>query len=148
MKPKQPAPAEAISNEEQSGTRQWRRKKPIGDPEDAKPRASRYDIRRRHLGDELSAAEEEPILERDIGELKARADATDKAIGRIEETLNRLDAGLRDNRDALSNLRVDIAKLPTKTALFGYTSTVAALAVAVIGVFIGILAYLGQLPGQ
>lgn len=98
-------------------------------------------------------------VERELGELKARADATDKTLARMEEAFNRLgdklDAGLRENREAfaatqerIADLRIDIAKVPTKTALFGYTSTVAALAVAVIGVFIGILAYLGQLPGQ
>lgn len=105
-------------------------------------------------------------MERDIGELTARADAGERALSRMEENftrlMDRIDAGQRETRerfeatrgtldatqDRIAELRVEIAKVPTKTALFGYTSTVAALAFAIVGIFVGILAYLGQLPGQ
>ncbi len=46
----------------------------------------------------------------------------------------------------IADIRIGLAQLPTSARLFGYTATVGALAVAVVAVFIGVLAYTGTIP--
>ena len=46
----------------------------------------------------------------------------------------------------LGDIKVQLALIPTSNKLFGYTATVAALAIAVVSVFVGVLAYVGALP--
>ena len=74
-------------------------------------------------------------------------------VSRLEATVEHIDKDLAEIKadqksmfGVLTDIRVEIAKRPTSERLFGYTATVAALAFAVVAIFVGVLAYLGALP--
>ncbi|WP_085905890.1 hypothetical protein [Kiloniella majae] len=52
--------------------------------------------------------------------------------------------GLRDDQRAII---LSLAKMPSRTALFGYTATVASLCIAVVAIFVGVLSYIGTISG-
>ena len=69
-------------------------------------------------------------------------------ITRLEVEFEHVRKDLDEIKSDTKDILVKVASVPTSDKLFGYTATVAALAVAVIGVFIGVLAYVGKLGGS
>lgn len=65
-------------------------------------------------------------------------------ITRLEVEFEHVRKDLDEIKSDTKDILVKLASVPTSDKLFGYTATVAALAVAIIGVFIGVLAYVGK----
>ena len=74
-------------------------------------------------------------------------------VSRLEATVEHIDRDLTEMKGdikgifgILTDIRVEIAKRPTTGGLWGMVATVLGVAIAMIGIFIGILAYLGKVP--
>jgi hypothetical protein len=75
-----------------------------------------------------------------------RADAADARMQRIEDLLVdiRLQIGnaRSDNNLEFAKIRVELAGLPSRGALWGMIGTTVAIAIGLIGVFVSVLTYL------
>lgn len=95
-------------------------------PESTENRLFRLEVEFKHFRNELD-------------EIKAGQKA-------IIDILTTLRVELADLRAEMTDLQGKISKLPTSQTLFFNTFTVGLFSVAVVGVFIGVLTYLGALP--
>ncbi len=64
----------------------------------------------------------------------------------VRKDLDEIKADQKIMLGIMTDVRVEIGKLPTSEKLFVYTATVGAIAFAIVAVFIGVLAYVGALP--
>ncbi|MBI5163057.1 MAG: hypothetical protein HY985_04055 [Magnetospirillum sp.] len=60
----------------------------------------------------------------------------------VRKDLDDIRSEQKDIRNILGEMRITLARLPSKGELFGYTATVAAIAFAIVALFVAVLAYL------
>jgi hypothetical protein len=80
--------------------------------------------------------------DRDIHDEPAMSDLTTYRLDQYEKRADAADARMIRVESLLTDIRVDLAKKPTVGGLWGMVATTLGIAIAMIGVFIGILTYL------
>lgn len=76
------------------------------------------------------------------GGMETRLTKLETEFVHVRKDLDDIRADLRDNRTFQNEMRITLARLPSKGELFGYTATVAAIAFAIVALFVAVLAYL------
>jgi len=81
------------------------------------------------------------------GEMEQRLTRLEVLAEHTQEDVREIKNDQRTIRELLTDIRVEIARRPTTSGLWTMVATVAAVAFAVIAIFIGVLTYLQAMPG-